>query len=58
MLGAFLIPVLAGAPIDLVDVWDPGKVLALMKRDGLSIGGGPPYFVTSLLDHPTSPTST
>jgi acyl-CoA synthetase len=52
MLGAFLIPVLEGAPIDLADVWDPGKVLALMKSDGLSIGGGPPYFVTSLLDHP------
>ena len=26
--------------------------LALMKSDGLAIGGGPPYFVTSLLDHP------
>jgi acyl-CoA synthetase (AMP-forming)/AMP-acid ligase II len=52
MVGAFLIPVLEGAPIDLVDVFDPGKVLALMKSDGLSIGGGPPYFVTSLLDHP------
>jgi acyl-CoA synthetase len=52
MVGAFLIPVLEGAPIDLVDVWDPAKVLALMKSDGLSIGGGPPYFVTSLLDHP------
>ena len=23
-----------------------------MESDGLSIGGGPPYFVTSLLDHP------
>jgi acyl-CoA synthetase len=52
MLGAFLIPVLEGAPIDLCDVWDPGKVLKLMERDGLSIGGGPPYFVTSVLDHP------
>ncbi|MGB3352928.1 MAG: AMP-binding protein [Mycobacterium sp.] len=52
MVGAFLIPVLEGAPIDLVDVWDPEKVLALMKSDGMSIGGGPPYFVTSLLDHP------
>ncbi|WP_137149773.1 AMP-binding protein [Mycolicibacterium sp. CR10] len=52
MLGAFLIPVLEGAAIDLVDVWDPGKVLALMKSNGMSIGGGPPYFVTSLLDHP------
>ena len=52
MLGAFLIPVLEGAPIDLCDVWDPGKVLKLIESDGLSIGGGPPYFVTSLLDHP------
>lgn len=52
MLGAFLIPVLEGAPIDLCDVWDPGMVLRLIDREGLSIGGGPPYFVTSLLDHP------
>ncbi len=52
MLGAFLIPVLEGAPIDLCDVWDPGKVLQLIERVGLSIGGGPPYFVTSVLDHP------
>jgi acyl-CoA synthetase len=52
MIGAFLIPVLEGAPIDLCDVWDPGKVLKLIETDGLSIGGGPPYFVTSLLDHP------
>ena len=52
MLGAFLIPVLEGAPIDLCDVWDPAKVLKLIERDGLSIGGGPPYFVTSVLDHP------
>ena len=52
MLGAFLIPMLEGAPIDLCDVWDPGQALKLIERDGLSIGGGPPYFVTSLLDHP------
>ncbi|HEX2284560.1 MAG TPA: AMP-binding protein, partial [Mycobacterium sp.] len=52
MLGAFLIPVLEGAPIDLCDVWDPGEVLKLIEREGLSIGGGPPYFLTSLLDHP------
>ena len=52
MLGAFLIPVLEGAPIDLCDVWDPGRVLELIESDGLSIGGGPPYFVTSVLDHP------
>ncbi len=27
MVGALLIPVLEGAPIDLTDVWDPGRVL-------------------------------
>jgi acyl-CoA synthetase (AMP-forming)/AMP-acid ligase II len=52
MLGAFLIPVLEGAPIDLCDVWDSGQVLKLIEREGLSIGGGPPCFVTSVLDHP------
>jgi acyl-CoA synthetase len=52
MLGAFLIPVLEGAPIDLCDLWNPARVLELIESDGLSIGGGPPYFVTSVLDHP------
>jgi acyl-CoA synthetase len=52
MLSAFLIPVLEGASIDLCDVWDPGKVLGLIESDGVTVGGGPPYFVTSLLDHP------
>ena len=52
MVGAFLIPVIEGAPVDLADVWDPGKVLELIETEGLSIGGGPPFFVTSLMDHP------
>ncbi|RDI45079.1 AMP-binding protein [Nocardia mexicana] len=52
MIGAFLLPVLRGKPVHLLDVWDPGRALALIESDGLSIGGGPPYFVTSLLDHP------
>lgn len=52
MLGALLIPVIEGAPIDLCDVWDPDKAIDLMEADGVSLGGGPPYFVTSLLDHP------
>lgn len=52
MVGAFLIPVIGGKAINLADVWDPALALALMKSDGLAVGGGPPYFVTSLLDHP------
>ena len=52
MLGAFLIPVMDGASIDLVDVWNPGEVLALMKHEGMAVGGGATYFFTSLLDHP------
>jgi acyl-CoA synthetase len=52
MLGALLIPVIEGAPIDLTDVWDPDRAIDLMESDGVTLGGGPPYFVTSLLDHP------
>ncbi|MBH0781105.1 AMP-binding protein [Nocardia bovistercoris] len=52
MVGAFLIPLLHGKPVHLTDVWEPGRALALMREYGLSVGGGPPYFVTSLLDHP------
>lgn len=52
MLGAFLLPLIQRSSIDLTDVWDPGKVLALMTSDGLHVGGGAPYFVTSLLEHP------
>jgi acyl-CoA synthetase len=52
MLNAFLIPVLDGAPINLADVWDPAQVLALMASDGLTVGGGVPHYLTSLLDHP------
>ncbi|MGY4711643.1 AMP-binding protein [Mycolicibacterium sp. CBM1] len=52
MVGAFLIPVIEGAPVDLCDVFDPGRILELMQSEGMSLGGGPPYFVMSLLDHP------
>ncbi|WP_106402578.1 AMP-binding protein [Actinocorallia populi] len=52
MVNAFLIPVLDGTPVNLADVWDPGQALALMKSDGLTVGGGATYYVTSLLDHP------
>jgi acyl-CoA synthetase len=52
MVSALLIPVLDAAPVNLADVWDPAQVLALMRSDGLTVGGGAPYYLTSLLDHP------
>jgi acyl-CoA synthetase len=52
MVSALLIPVLDAAPVNLADVWDPALVLALMRSDGLTVGGGAPYYLTSLLDHP------
>jgi acyl-CoA synthetase (AMP-forming)/AMP-acid ligase II len=52
MLNAFLIPLLREQSVDLVDVWDPATVLRLMRDEGLGVGGGATYFLTSLLDHP------
>ncbi|HXZ61629.1 MAG TPA: AMP-binding protein [Acidimicrobiales bacterium] len=52
MLGALLIPVDRGKPVHLVDQWEPGEVLDLISSENLSAGGGAPYFLTSLLDHP------
>ncbi|MGW4368533.1 AMP-binding protein [Nocardia takedensis] len=52
MVNAFLIPVLDGQPIHLIDVWDPARVLALMLSHDVTVGGGVPYYVTSLLEHP------
>jgi acyl-CoA synthetase len=52
MLGALLLPVWRGGPIHLIDVWDPGHVLALMLEHGLAAGSGATFFLTSLLDHP------
>ncbi|MGA2837497.1 MAG: AMP-binding protein [Acidimicrobiales bacterium] len=52
MLGALLIPVLKGDPVHLADVWDPGRLLAIMSEHRLACGSGATYFLTSLLDHP------
>ncbi|MGQ0826240.1 MAG: AMP-binding protein [Actinomycetota bacterium] len=52
MLAALLLPVWRRQPIHLIDVWDPGRVLAAMLEDGVSSGQGATYFLTSLLDHP------
>ncbi|MFA1545930.1 AMP-binding protein [Actinomadura chokoriensis] len=52
MINAFLLPLLRAEPVNLIDRWDPAEVLRMMAADGLGIAGGPPYFLTSLLDHP------
>jgi acyl-CoA synthetase len=52
MLGALLIPVDRGRPVHLLDQWEPATVLDLIVSENLSCGGGAPYFLTSLLDHP------
>ncbi len=53
MVNALLIPVLDGTSIDLLDVWDPARVLSLMSEFDVKVAGGVPYYLTSLLDHPT-----
>ena len=52
MLSGLLLPVWKGEPISLIDLWDPGAVLAGMLEDNLASGSGATYFLTSLLDHP------
>jgi acyl-CoA synthetase len=52
MLAALLLPVWRRDPIHLIDVWDPGRVLATMLEEGITSGNGATYFLISLLDHP------
>jgi acyl-CoA synthetase len=52
MVNAFLVPLLRERPVHLVDVWDPGEILRLMRVEDLGVAGGATYFLTSLLDHP------
>ena len=52
MLNAFLMPLLRERPVNLVDEWNPTEVLRLIRDEGLGLGGGATYFLTSLLDHP------
>jgi len=57
-LASVLRPLFAASALDLIDVWDPRAVLHAMAEDGVSTGGGPPYFLLSLLDHPDFDPST
>jgi acyl-CoA synthetase len=52
MLAGLLTPLLLERPAHLMDHWDPGEVLATMAAEQLSVSGGVPYYLLSLLDHP------
>jgi acyl-CoA synthetase (AMP-forming)/AMP-acid ligase II len=52
MLGALLMPVWRGQPINLIDLWNPARILELMVEHDLTSGAGATYFLLSLLDHP------
>lgn len=52
MLGGSLVPLHNGDPIELIDRWDPARVLSIVAAEELSPGGGATIFLTSLLDHP------
>jgi acyl-CoA synthetase (AMP-forming)/AMP-acid ligase II len=52
MLNAFLVPLLRTSAVNLIDVWDPARVLKLMLAERLALAGGATYFLTSVLDHP------
>jgi acyl-CoA synthetase (AMP-forming)/AMP-acid ligase II len=51
-LSSVLGPLFAASALDLIDAWDPATVLAAMAKDHIALGGGPPFFLLSLLDHP------
>ncbi|MGI8756663.1 MAG: AMP-binding protein, partial [Acidimicrobiales bacterium] len=52
MLGGSLVPLHNGDAIELIDRWDPARVLSIVAAEDLSPGGGATIFLTSLLDHP------
>ena len=45
-------PFQRGEEINLIDRWDPDRVLDIMDEAQVRPGGGPPIYITSLLDHP------
>jgi acyl-CoA synthetase (AMP-forming)/AMP-acid ligase II len=52
MLGAVLGPLATGQDIHLIDRWDPGVALEVMRKAGVGGGSGASVFLASLLDHP------
>jgi acyl-CoA synthetase (AMP-forming)/AMP-acid ligase II len=52
MLGGVLGPLAIGQDIHLIDRWDPGHALAVMREAGIGGGSGASVFLAGLLDHP------
>jgi len=52
MLGAVLGPLVTGEAIHLIDRWDPGFALEVMREAGIGGGAGASVFLSSLFDHP------
>jgi acyl-CoA synthetase (AMP-forming)/AMP-acid ligase II len=51
MLGAVLGPFAIGQDIHVIDRWDPGHALEVMREAGVGSGSGASVFLASLLDH-------
>jgi acyl-CoA synthetase (AMP-forming)/AMP-acid ligase II len=52
MLGAVLGPFAVGQDVHVIDRWDPGHALEVMRKARIGGGNGASVFLTSLLDHP------
>jgi acyl-CoA synthetase len=52
MLVSLLVPAVRDDEIHLIDKWEPGRVLEIMRRENLTSGWGAAIFLTSLVDHP------
>lgn len=52
MLGAVLGPLVTGQDIHVIDRWDPGHVLEVMRAARVGSGTGASVFLASLIDHP------
>jgi acyl-CoA synthetase (AMP-forming)/AMP-acid ligase II len=52
MLGAVLGPLVTGDAMHLIDRWDPGHALEVMRTARIGGGTGASVFLASLLDHP------
>jgi acyl-CoA synthetase len=53
MLSALLLPLALRRPIHLIDIWKPKRVLETMLLEKVTAGSGSPFFLKSLIEHPT-----